>query len=183
MQKKKPQKKFVREIKKPPVHQIDKTDFKLNLNLLLSKNLTLKECLHSDTADQNGINNNKITKEQLLNGQAIATAIFQPVRNECGPIIINSGFRSAALNRELKGAANSQHVAFEALDLQCVNNSNAAIFIFIQKNLKFDQLIWEFGTAAAPQWVHVSFKRLEENRGEVLRSFRNSTGKVYYLPT
>ena len=59
--------------------------------------------------------------------------------------------------------------------------SNADIFNYIKDNLTFDQLIWEFGDDESPSWVHVSYKKNEENRGRCLRAYRDNKG-VYYKP-
>ena len=48
----------------------------------------------------------------------------------------------------------------------CANNR--AAFIWIANNLKFDQLIWEYGNDKAPSWIHVSYKRTG-NRNQILR--------------
>ena len=49
-------------------------------------------------------------------------------------------------------------------------------------NLPFDQLIWEFGDDVRPSWVHVSFRSVEENRGQVLVAYKDELGKTKYKP-
>ena len=57
--------------------------------------------------------------------------------------------------------------------------SNADIFRYIKDNLEFDQLIWEFGDEDNPDWVHVSYKSNDENRGRCLKATRDEKGVSY----
>jgi hypothetical protein len=45
--------------------------------------------------------------------------------------------------------------------------------------LKFDQLIWEFGTDKNPDWVHVSYSTTGKNRGQILVA-KKVAGKTQY---
>jgi len=148
----------------------------------LSKNLLLAEVTKSATAIKRGIANEP-TVEHLENLKAVAENIFQPLREEfmC-PIAVSSGYRSKALNDAIGGSLSSQHCKGEALDLDADVYgviTNADIFHYIEDRLEYDQLIWEFGTDANPDWVHVSFKRNGSNRGERLRAERIKGKTVY----
>jgi hypothetical protein len=57
--------------------------------------------------------------------------------------------------------------------------TNKMVFDFINDNLEFDQLIWEFGTDLNPDWVHVSYVKTK-NRKQKLKAVR-SGGKTTYL--
>lgn len=148
----------------------------------LSKNLSLRECTKSITAQRLGVNNEP-EKEVIENLKSIANKVFQPVRDHFGcPIYISSGYRSADLNRAVNGSKNSQHVSGEALDLDAdvfKGVSNADIFRYIKDNLEFDQLIWEFGDEDNPDWVHVSYKSNDKNRGRCLKATRDAKGVSY----
>ncbi len=148
----------------------------------LSKNLTLAEVTKSATAKRKGISNEP-TIEDMENLKAIAQNIFQPLRDHFGcPIAVSSGYRSLDLNRAIGGSSTSQHCKGEALDIDCDifgGLSNREVFEFIKDHLIFDQLIWEFGNDSDPDWVHVSYKRIGKNRGEILKAKRNK-GKTYY---
>lgn len=148
----------------------------------LSKNLTLAEVTKSATAKRKGISNEP-TIEDMENLKAIAQNIFQPLRDHFGcPIGISSGYRSMDLNRAIGGSSSSQHCKGEALDIDCDifgGLSNREVFEYIKEHLIFDQLIWEFGNDSDPDWVHVSYKRIGKNRGEILRAGRKN-GKTYY---
>ena len=43
--------------------------------------------------------------------------LLEPARLEVGPIIINSGYRSEAVNRKVGGVSNSQHLIGQAADI------------------------------------------------------------------
>ena len=148
----------------------------------LSDNLSLKEVTKSATAIKHGISNEP-SIDHLENLKAIAENIFQPIRNHFGvPIAVTSGYRSEELNKRIGGSLTSQHSKGEALDLDADvygQVTNKEIFEYILDHIDFDQLIWEIGTDQDPDWVHVSYKRKERNRGEVLKAIRTN-GKVRY---
>ena len=53
------------------------------------------------------------------------------------------------------------------------------VFDFIKENLNFDQMIWEFGTDANPDWVHVSYESTGKQRKEILRAVKQAGKTVY----
>jgi hypothetical protein len=151
----------------------------------LSEHLSLAEVTKSDTAKRRGISNMP-TEAHLANFKLLAENIFEPIRKHFGkPIFISSGYRSAELNKAIGGAASSQHCQGEAIDIDMDGRpggvTNKMVFDFIKENLNFDQLIWEFGTATNPDWVHVSYESTGKQRKQVLRAVRNG-GKTSYVP-
>ena len=142
----------------------------------LSANFELSEFTHSRTAIKYGIDNQPTPKQQRAI-QYLVDTVLQPVRSQIGMVInVVSGFRSKALNDKIGGANGSQHTKGEAADLEC--NDNARLFNHIRANCQFDQLIWEFGDANQPDWVHVSVVD-GKNRREVLRA-KKTDGKTVY---
>lgn len=151
----------------------------------LSEHLDLSEVTRSDSAKRKGINNMP-TPEHLENFKKLAENIFEPIRKHFGvPIMISSGYRSKALNTAIGGSLTSQHCTGEAIDIDMDGSSNGVtnkmVFEFIKSNLNFDQLIWEFGTKDAPDWVHVSFESTGKQRKQILRAIK-SGGKTAYQP-
>jgi len=150
----------------------------------LSKNLSLGEVTKSTTAIRLGISN--MPNEVELNAlKAIATEIFQPIREHFGkPIFVSSGFRSENLNRAIGGSSQSQHCKGQALDLDMDGRdgpTNREVFDYIRKNLDFDQLIWEFGDDFNPNWVHVSYDK-SGNRKNILVAYKDKDGYTRYKP-
>jgi zinc D-Ala-D-Ala carboxypeptidase len=148
----------------------------------LSTHLDLSEITRSDVAKRKGIKNlpNPEQNENLI---ILANKVFEPIRVHFGvPIFISSGFRSKNLNTAIGGSLTSQHCKGEAIDIDMDGSSggvtNAMVFNFIKDNLKFDQLIWEFGDANNPDWVHVSYSE-GKNRMQILRAVKIQ-GKTKY---
>ena len=148
--------------------------------MIITKNLTLEELIHSDTAKAKGIDNSP-TNEHLKYLIEIANNIFQPLRDGIGkPIRISSGYRSEKLNKAVGGSKTSQHNKGQALDLVATPGfTNKDIFDYIKKHLEFDQMIWEFGTDTNPDWVHVSYNK-GKNRKQVLKAIKKD-GKTVYI--
>lgn len=149
----------------------------------LSKNLTLFEMIKSEMAKRKGVSNQP-TPEHIENMKVLAEKIFQPIREHFDvPIYITSGYRSAALNKKIGGAKNSQHLTGEAMDIDMDGHdsgvTNVQIFKYIRENLSFDQLIWEYGNSTTPDWVHVSYSTSGTNRRQVLRATKGTFGTKY----
>jgi hypothetical protein len=151
----------------------------------LSEHLSLAEVTKSDTAKRRGISNMP-TEAHLANFKLLAENIFEPIRKHfTKPIFISSGYRSAELNKAIGGAASSQHCSGEAIDIDMDGRpggvTNKMVFDFIKENLNFDQLIWEFGTDANPDWVHVSYESTGKQRKQILKAVRKG-GATTYVP-
>jgi len=149
----------------------------------LSKHLSLAEVTRSESAKRNGISNEP-TAEHLNNFKLLAEKVFEPIREHFkAPIHISSGYRSLALNKKIGGSSSSQHCSGEAIDIDMDGTSitNKQVFDFIKQHLEFDQLIWEFGTASNPDWVHVSYESTGKQRKQVLRAIKQG-GKTAYAP-
>ena len=70
---------------------------------MISKHISYKEGVYSNTATRVGINNDP-NDEQLENMELIAREVFEPLRVWVGgPIKINSFFRSPELNMGIWG--------------------------------------------------------------------------------
>jgi hypothetical protein len=145
----------------------------------LSKNVTLAEFCHSNTAVAKGIDNTIKDPVHLENAKRWAENVFQPIREHLGkPIKINSGYRSKNLNKAIPGSSStSQHCFAEAGDL---NLHDRDLFEWIIDNVTFDQMIFEGGTEDKADWFHISYRE-GRNRKEVLRMVKVA-GKTKYLP-
>lgn len=133
------------------------------------KYFTIAELSDSATARMLHINN---TPDEVAcsNLTALVEHILDPAREIFGaPVRVNSGYRSSRLNRAVGGVENSQHLRGEAADLSTGSPDGNRRLYEILLTLPFDQLIWERGNQRGPAWVHVSYRRVGGNRGEVLR--------------
>jgi hypothetical protein len=151
----------------------------------LSEHLSLAEVTRSESAKRKGISNMP-TPAHIENFKLLAENIFEPIRKHFGkPIHISSGYRSDALNKAIGGSKTSQHCTGEAIDIDMDGSANGItnkmVFDYIKDNLNFDQLIWEFGTASNPDWVHVSYESTGKQRKQVLRAVK-SGGATSYVP-
>src|SRR5690606_28476100 len=89
------------------------------------------------------------------------------------PVLVNSGFRSAAVNKAVGGAATSQHRLGQAADIRVNGMTSAQLARRIAElGLPFDQLIEEFG-----RWVHVSYG--PRHRRQILRATSENGRTVY----
>lgn len=128
------------------------------------KYFTLYELCKSDTAKKQNIDNFP-TWEVVDNLKELVTNILDPLREMYGKsIIINSGYRSEALNKAVKGSNTSDHMSGRAADIDAGSvEENKKLFNYIKDNFEFDQLIDE----KCLSWVHVSFRK-NNNRKQIL---------------
>lgn len=138
----------------------------------MSKYFKIEEFTKSETAIKYGIKNipNETQKAHIYD----LMAFLDGVREQWGkPIIINSGFRSDALNRQIKGSKTSDHCNGWAADLKYQDG----LFEFLVEYLKdkdFDQLIKEY--SGSVKWIHISIA--PKNRKQTL-IYKNGKYSVY----
>lgn len=143
----------------------------------LTPNFTLAEMIRSSAASRRGIDNtpSPVVIKALT---ALCVHVLEPVRAHHGrPVIVTSGYRSPAVNKAIGGATTSQHVAGEAADFTVHGVSNIEVCRWMEKNLNYDQLIYEFGESG---WIHASY-RAGQLRNMELSAVRRG-GKTIYLP-
>lgn len=130
----------------------------------ISRNFTYDEFTNSDTAKRLHINNAITDWDVRDNIKALVENVLQPLRDAWGgPLFINSGYRCLELNKAVGGVPTSQHVLGQAADVGC-SDPFALAKLAKRMNLKYDQMI------VYPSFVHFSYKKEGENRGEVLYS-------------
>lgn len=121
------------------------------------RNFTIQELTASTTAESEKINNEP-TPEAVKNLKLLVDRVLDPLRDAYGkPIRVNSGYRSPALNKAVKGSKTSQHVKGQAADITAESEQeNKKLFELAQKlNLPFCQLIDEKNFS----WVHISYDK------------------------
>ena len=147
----------------------------------ISKHISYKEGMHSNTALRRGLNNTP-NESQLKCMGDIAEGLFEPLREWVGgPIKITSMFRGEPVNTAIGGSKNSQHMKGQALDLDDTYKykTNAEMYHYIKDNLDFDQMIWEFGDDENPNWIHVSYVTHRENRKKLTIAYKDK-GRTKY---
>jgi len=147
----------------------------------ISDHITYAEAIHSNTAKRKGIDNTP-SQTQVDAMKLLAEKIFEPLRKWVGgPIKVNSFFRSVTLNEAIGGVASSQHCKGQAIDIDDVYSykTNAEMYKWIQENLDYDQMIWEFGTDTQPNWVNISYVSKEENRNKCLKAYKENRKTKY----
>ena len=128
----------------------------------LSKNFDWKEFEKSDVAKAHHINNAIVDWEVRDNIKALVDNVLQPLRDAWGgPLFINSGYRCKELNELVGGVETSQHCKGMAADVGCTDPYALA------KQAKRIGLVWD-QMIVYPSFVHFSFKREGENRGQIL---------------
>lgn len=143
----------------------------------LSKHVTRAEFERSETAINHGIPN-FMNEFEIQRAILLCQNVFEPIRAYVGrPIRINSGFRSAALNRRIGGSRTSQHTLGEAMDLDLHDRD---LFEWILDNVEYDQAIFEGGTEEKADWFHISYRK-GRNRKQALRMIKKG-GKTTYVP-
>ena len=150
-------------------------------DIRVAPNFTLPELVKSSTAERMGISNMPDSAQILVNLTNVANHILQPVRDEVGPLRVNSGYRGLALNKAVGGSKTSQHCWGEAADFESSRIGNYKLARWIKENLDFDHLILEFYTQGQPSsgWVHCSFKTNGQNRGKINTALRVKGKTVY----
>jgi hypothetical protein len=147
----------------------------------LSSNFSLKELTASQTAERKGINNNP-NEDQIDKLKLLCENVLQKVRDHYSKVVtVSSGYRSPELCVAIGSSQNSQHAKGEAADFEIFGLSNAELCKWIADNLEFDQMILEYHKLDEPNsgWIHCSYKS-EDNRKQILRAYRNGTGKTCY---
>ena len=120
----------------------------------LSPNFTLAELTHTDHRDLENVPN----ETEIQNLYRLAEFLEQ-VKSLLGgrPIMVNSAFRSKAVNDAVGSKDTSQHRLGCAADIRVPGMSPDEVCKAIyESDLGYDQLIKEFVTLNGGGWTHVS---------------------------
>ena len=86
----------------------------------ITRNFTLGELTKTSVRNTPNTPN----AEQLEALRLLTQNLLQPLRDKFGPVIVNSAFRSEAVNKRIGGSATSQHMRGEAADIEVPALSN-----------------------------------------------------------
>ncbi len=143
----------------------------------LSEHFTLAELCKTTTKLPNVPNEEQV--ENLKNLCCWLELLRMEWNNRYGdgndPVIINSGFRSPAVNKAIGGAKNSNHLTGCAADIRCLGLEQQLRYATIlldlsdEHGLDFDELILE-RTAVGNYWIHFA-DRPSGNRRKILVNY------------
>lgn len=124
----------------------------------MTEHFTLAELTKTSTGISNEPN-----IEQITNLKALANTVLEPLRVKFGqPIIVNSAFRSEAVNNAVKGSKTSQHLSGSAADITSKDNERLWMLakeMIENKEIQVGQLIDEYNLS----WIHISLPTLKTN--------------------
>lgn len=148
-------------------------------NTVNNSYFTISELCASSVAKAKGIDNTP-SDTVKANLQNLIDNVLDPLREAYGkPIVINSGYRSTALNKAVGGVSGSQHLTGNAADIRGEGNTKAELIAIAKVALQqgnYDQLIFEHPGSGL--WLHISYNG-SANRGQ----FMYYNGKYATLPT
>ena len=119
-------------------------------------NFTLEELTHTDHREFDNVPN----EEELANLYRLADFLEQ-VKALLGgkPIIVNSAFRSAEVNRAVGSSDKSQHRRGCAADIRVPGMTpDEVVKAIVGSDLPYDQVIREFD-----RWTHVSIANTDDS--------------------
>lgn len=142
----------------------------------LSPHFRLSELLASPSAKAKGLSNDPMPEVEA-NLEKLCREALEPIRAVVGPLVLNSGYRSEAVNLAVGGSKTSAHCHGLAADLRPPNGCKALMDVIIHSGLHLDQLIFEH------TWVHVGLLQpaTGKKRGDRL-TMNVVGGKTTYVP-
>ena len=104
----------------------------------------------------------------VLNLKNLCENWLEPLRQAQGPIVINSGYRSEAVNKAIGGVKGSNHLTGCAVDIrvtgieQAIRYANALLDI-AEGGKDFDELLIE-RSSKGTYWLHLAVKPSNNRR-------------------
>ena len=144
----------------------------MNSNMKLSPHFTLGELTKTKHVTPDGNIPSRVVVENL---KRLCSWLEELRLRYNEPIIINSGYRSPAVNKLAGGAANSNHLSGCAVDIRCAGKEQmiryAAILLDISGGTKqdYDELLLEQHGSVC--WLHFAVRPKDNRRRiEVLKA-------------
>ena len=140
--------------------------------MISSKYFTFSELTRSDTANRLKIDNEpkeEATKDNIKELMLFLDGVREGWTEECKDkgygdpaIMVNSGYRSEALNKAVNGSKTSEHLLGTAADIEPKNGRNKEFFEWMKTYVadkQFSQLINEYPDKNnCPSWIHISIR-------------------------
>ncbi|MEN6620609.1 MAG: D-Ala-D-Ala carboxypeptidase family metallohydrolase [Smithella sp.] len=131
----------------------------------ISKHFNYEEFEFSQKANELGIDNLIPSDNIRFAIRLLVLNLLQPLRDKVQrPLVLNSGYRSPALNKAIGGVRDSQHLKGEAADIYCNDAMEVLLLaqIIFRYSLPFDQMI------LYDSFLHLSFKAYGQQRHQIL---------------
>ena len=131
----------------------------MNKEARLSEHFTLGEMTKTSVK---GVDNTP-NHAAVLNLKNLCENWLEPLRQAQGPIIINSGFRSEAVNRAIGGVKGSNHLTGCAVDIhvsgieQAIRYAAILLDISDERKENFDELLIE-RSPKGTYWIHFAVR-------------------------
>ena len=130
----------------------------------------------SATAEKLGIRNT-MDKHQSKHWETFACKVLDPIRAELGsPIIINSGFRSAELNKAVGGVKDSWHLGIDdkvAVDMVPQNQSIYTLYEVIRKLHRNNKIVFDKCLLENNTWIHLQYRVYGINKGIMIENYHS----------
>jgi len=141
----------------------------------LSPNFKLSELVNSNTARAKGLANDPSPAVEFALEDLCKDAL-EPIRKIVGPLRVNSGYRSEAVNKSVGGSNASAHCHGHAADVVPIKCTwKEAMDKIVASDIELDQIIYEH------TWLHIGhvYPKTKKKRGDVLAMFKNGTKVTY----
>ena len=148
----------------------------IDKSIKLTEHFTLSEMCSTSvqTADHN------FPSQEVISNLKRLTKWLEMLRDEWNkrygegndPIIINSGYRSPAVNKAVGGVATSNHLTGCAADIRVLGNEQLVRYATILLDISdesgeaFDELIFEHNSRTGNYWLHFAV-RASGNRRKI----------------
>lgn len=141
-------------------------------NFMLTEHFSYNEMTRSTWAQTHRVDNTPDAL-QLAALENLCRVLLEPLRQQFGPIYINSAFRSETVNTGVHGVGASKHLTGEAVDIRIADvETGRAYYRFILKHVDFDQLLFEHRCDGA-MWLHCSvLLDARQNRHQAFPNYR-----------
>jgi hypothetical protein len=107
-----------------------------------SEHFTWEEWTTTNTGIDNSIYGDL---PSMIRAALTSRQVLEQIRPDTGPLTINSGYRSKAVNDDVKGSSTSQHLFGDGVDLEPPSGWTAeelAEYLWQREDLPLKQVIW-----------------------------------------
>ncbi len=143
---------------KQPIEELKQEEWKFDPEEQLSPHFKLKELVRTNHRELD----NTPSKEVVDRLRILCIEFLEPLRAKFGPLYINSGYRSPAVNKVIKGSKTSAHMDGCAADIdplrEGVTTRDMVLWLRDESGLEYDQVIDEYAGATS-NWLHLGMKQ------------------------